>query len=123
MSVTSIILQYSALPPDSVKEWTPGALEDIDSSILFVLATWSGQSLAAFKKLTSRLANEPGGPELLVCDIDKLSPELTRQLGSLRGVGETFWISKGRVVARTIDYEHDDWSDSIDKNNNILRKD
>ena len=120
MSVAAAILRYSALPPDVVREWVPGALEEIDCSILFVLATWSGQSLAAFGKLTARLASESDIPKVLVCDIDRLSPEITLQLGNLRGVGETFWINKGRIVGTVTDYEKNDWSDAVGKNNSLL---
>ena len=117
VSVASAISKYSALPETAIGEWTPGVLADIDRSILFVLATWSGPSLEALRKLTTALAGEPNATAVLMVDIDKLPAELTQQLGPLRGAGETFWIRGGRVVAKLCDYERDGWSDSITRNN------
>ena len=90
MTIAAIIAKHSSLPPDAVKEWSSsGSMNEIQSAILFVLATWSGQSISAFKRLTERLANTPAAPALLVCDIDDLSSEAIKLFG-LRGMGETF---------------------------------
>ncbi|MDP3277212.1 MAG: hypothetical protein Q8Q09_18630 [Deltaproteobacteria bacterium] len=121
MSLAAIIARHSSLPPNEVREWASGSMEDIESAILFVLATWSGQSIAAFKKLTERLASTPASPVLLVCDIDNLSVETRRIFGSLRGAGETFWIRDGHVVASLQDYTLDDWVNAVDRNREMLR--
>ena len=121
MSIASIIARYSSLPQNDVREWSEDTIEDMESAILFVLALWSGQSIAAFKKLTERLAGTPPSPSLFVCDIDTLSAEIRKQFGSLQGVGETFWIRNGQVVASMRDYTSVDWSASVDRNNETLR--
>ncbi len=121
MSVAAIIARYSLLPQSGVKEWPSGSLEGIESAILFVLAPWSGPSIAAFGKLTSLLANTPAPPPLLVCDIDNLPSETKKLFGKLRGVGETFWIRDGQVVASLCDYTADDCLTSVDRNSELLR--
>jgi hypothetical protein len=121
MSVAAIIARYSLLPEGAVKEWPSGSVEDIESAIVFVLALWSGPSIAAFGKLTSLLANTPAPPPILVCDIDNLSSETTRLFGKLRGVGETFWIRDGQVVASLWDYTSDDCLASVERNSEMLR--
>jgi hypothetical protein len=123
MTVAAVVAQYSSLPPDAVKEWpsSSSSMNEIDSAILFVLAIWSGQSISAFKRLTERLANTPASPTLLVCDIDNLSSDAIRLFGDLRGMGETFWIRKGQVVASLRDYKSDEWRNSVDRNGELLR--
>jgi hypothetical protein len=121
VSIAAIIARYSLMPPNEVTEWSSGSIEDIGSAILFVLAPWSGQCIAAFKKLTERLANTPVPPVVLVCDIDQLSSETSSLLGGLRGVGETFWILDGKVVAMLRDYTSDEWLASVDRNSALLR--
>ncbi|MCX5747478.1 MAG: hypothetical protein NT062_33860 [Proteobacteria bacterium] len=118
--VEKSIALYSSLPPNEVSEWLSGSIEDIDSAILFVLATWSVPSTIAFVKLTRRLANTPASPALLVCDIDKLSSDADKLFGNLRGVGETFWIRDGQVVASLRDYTSDEWGNVVDRNSEML---
>lgn len=120
MSVAATIERYSALPSGSVRQWTPGNLHQVEAAILFVMATWSGQSIAAFKKLTTHLVRAERRPKLLVCDIDDLSPDARSSLDNPRGIGETFWILRGRVIATMANYAKGDWSDAIDANNRLL---
>jgi len=120
MRVMDDLAQYSSLPPGDVHEWTTSVIEDLDSSILFVHAPWSGPSYVAFTKLTARLASAPGSPRLFVRDIDTLSADTKRTFGVLRGVGETFWIRDGHVVASLRDYAGDGWTESFDINNGLL---
>ncbi|MFO0695707.1 MAG: hypothetical protein U0230_19250 [Polyangiales bacterium] len=121
MSVASIVERYSALPPDRVRVWTSGAVGDADRSIVFVLAPWSGQAIAAFQKLTELLARAAESPPLFVCDIDALSAEVRSLFGELRGNGETFWIRDGRIVAALRDFTTDEVTDSVAGNGELLR--
>lgn len=59
------------------------------------------------------MATLPSRPRLLVYDIDELPDELRRSLGPLRGVGETFWVHDGTILASLTDYKRDDWSEIV----------
>lgn len=121
MTVAAIIARYSSLSPNSVRAWRSDSIEDIESAILFVLATWSGPSVAAFLLLTKQLASRAASPLLLVCDIDELSDQMRRALGELRGVGETFWIEDGQVVASLREYTSEEWIRAVDEHCALLR--
>lgn len=123
MNVTEIIHRYSSLDPRIIVQTRVESLHDIGSSILFVLAVWSGPSIAAFKRLTEHWATLPSRPRLLVYDIDELPDELRRSLGPLRGVGETFWVHDGTILAALADYKRDDWSEIVSRNcDRLLQK-
>ncbi len=118
--VDDAIAHYSVLPSHAFREWR-GTVEDIDAAILFFLATWSGPCLFALLRLTTHLASDTRTrPHVLVFDIDGLSPHLRRECGPLQGVGETFWIRNGVVVARLANYDREDWSRTIDENCKLL---
>ncbi|MCU0674426.1 MAG: hypothetical protein MUE69_16745 [Myxococcota bacterium] len=115
MNVTEIIHRYASLDPRSIDQTRVESLLDIGSSILFVLAVWSGPSIAAFKRLTEHLAILSTRPRLLVCDIDELPDEMRISLGHLHGVGETFWVHDGNILASLTDYKRDDWSEIVSR--------
>jgi hypothetical protein len=78
-------------------------LPQIVNGIVFVVAYWSGPSLASLTMLRGVLnAYGERPPPLFVVDADELSPEAWKALGATpAGAGETFWIQGGQVVGRT----------------------
>jgi hypothetical protein len=120
VNVTEIIHRYSSLDPRIIVQTRVESLHDIGSSILFVLAVWSGESIAAFKTLTEHLATRSTRPRLLVYDIDELSDEMRISLGHLHGVGETFWVHDETILASLTDYERDDWSEIVSRSCEFL---
>src|SRR5436190_22434543 len=93
-----VLVEHSALPSSRFR-YVPRADEQtiqcIRLGILFIMAFWSGPSLAAFRLLTEAVARmDPDGHlEIIVADIDESTtlfklPEFT---GMPTGVGETAW--------------------------------
>ncbi|MBK8254398.1 MAG: hypothetical protein IPK82_17230 [Polyangiaceae bacterium] len=110
--LSEVIRRYSALPAGAIKEVCPTSFSDLPSGFLFVLATWSGQSIAAFRKLTERLAGAPQHPNLMVCDMDALPAHMKAELvgnsigqmgAPLHGMGDAFFILHSKVVSRAPD--------------------
>ena len=88
---------YCRLEGDLVVEWTGESIQQIRNGILFVLATWSGQSLLALREVSSVLASLEHGL-FYVANIDSLSSILQSELGQLHGRGETFVVTEGAIV-------------------------
>lgn len=97
----------------SVRDLSACDIEDIDACILIVVATWSGQSVAALRMLSHELLRLRQRPPLVVCDADHLSPEDVANSGALSGYGETFWIKNGRVTASLLRYDSRGWRDIV----------
>lgn len=80
-------------------------LDQIRFGVLFVMAWWSGPAIAAYGKLSRRLAalDPEGRLELVVVDTDGLPAQETAEfLGRMHGAGETTWVRDGRVVATSL---------------------
>lgn len=100
-----VLAKYSNLPVDRIR-YVPNAdnqtIRSIRRGVLFLMAFWSGPSVAAFSKLTemlSRIGME--GLELVVVDVDgsqelETVPEFKEMI---RGAGETAWVRDGEIVS------------------------
>jgi hypothetical protein len=84
---------------------TPDAIHGIDRGIVFLMAFWSGYAVRAFvelKNVLARLSVEE--LEVVVVDVDGAEqlaaiPELKEKL--LMGYGETYWVRRGKIVAKS----------------------
>lgn len=110
-----IIARYCSLPSDRVSEWTGTEIHGLDDGVLFVLANWSGDSLAALRKVSDSLTHTT--VKMHVLDIDTVSSSLRKTLGPLNGRGETFWVKDGEIVGHVSDFRGDQWQ-SVVKNLN-----
>lgn len=90
--------------------WPNESIDDAPRGVLFVHATWSGESLLALSRITS-VWREVDGP-LFFIDTDRIPAPLRAWLNPLHGRGETFWIRDGRVVERLDDYSGD-WAAKV----------
>ncbi len=122
MSIQQLLDQYSKLPRKDVRILdSADDLDDINSGILFIMAPWSADALRGFQLILAVLAeHDPPQPALVVADIDRLSPSLLEKLPVLHGKGETFWIHRGRIIAKLDRYEKGVWKDAIVRNNRLF---
>ena len=96
-----LLARYCA-DPSRVSQWSGSDIGELGDAILFVLATWSGESLAALQKLTGQLQHSQ--LELYVVDNDELTPVLRALLAPLSGRGETFRVANGKVTGSIRDF-------------------
>lgn len=90
--------------------WPGASIDDAPRGVIFVHATWSGESLLALSRITS-VWREVDGP-LFFIDTDRMPAPLRTRLKPLHGRGETFWIRDGRIVGRLDDYSGD-WASRV----------
>lgn len=88
-----------------IDNYESSVLDEIGTGVLFVMAFWSGSSVLSFQELGRVLHEED--PEnrirLFVLDIDDIDQSIVQQSPfndvAMGGNGESFWISKGEIVA------------------------
>lgn len=120
MNIAEVIARHSPPGTQHATHWQGNHLSEIDSGILFVLAIWSGQSLAALKMLTTHLGQLEAPPKLLVTDIDSMPEAVAKLLGPLRGLGETYWIRRGAVVGKVLDFRAVQWQPIVTEFNRLI---
>jgi hypothetical protein len=88
-----------------------------------VLATWSGQAIAAFRMLTGVLASEfhDCAIPVMLCDTDELTNDFVAVLGTQpQGYGETLWVKDRKIIGILLDYRTDHWADIVKTNTRMM---
>lgn len=88
----------------------------LETAIVFVMARWSGASQLAFRALNTTLGALPESAAICVfiIDIDSHAAQaffadVAEIPGEIRGgYGETYWIKRGRIIARLSNYAEPD---------------
>lgn len=111
MTNTEMIARYCSLQSNRVSEWAGTEIRELDDGVLFVYASWSGDSLAALRKLSKSI--QETSLRLHVVDIDTLSLSLTSLLKPLNGRGETFWVKDGEIIGQVRDFRGDQWQSVV----------
>jgi hypothetical protein len=110
MDISSVLKKHSKIPFGRiriVRKFEDIDLRSLDRAVIFIFAAWSGPAIVAFEKWTTALATlELGSLDLVVLDIDCLSPEQMVSLWGKHagGGGETIWIRDGEIAARALSF-------------------
>jgi hypothetical protein len=86
----------------------PVSVSEIKTGVLFVWATWSVPAKLALEALCEALSSSAGFEKIFLYIADNDADTTEQFMASTRqtpaGLGETFWISNGKILARLGDY-------------------
>lgn len=117
MSLPEAYRRHMTIAPDRLVLIGPDEsvpLCSMEKGIVFILATWSGQSQLAFRALNKALAQTEGLGDLpiYVADTDDAkTQEFLSQIGETpSGGGETYWVAGGQIQHKLRGYTDKDLS-------------
>jgi hypothetical protein len=113
-------LNSGSLPFDRIEISQLRQLElaAIAQAVIFVFATWSGDSLQSFRLLCDEMAKNPAANfPIIVIDADGFDFEAFEKVfgESPQGKGETFWIRSGQIIGRDNGYTYESFAKLSDR--------
>ncbi len=116
MTLQRIASAYSELSTLPIFGPASMTFAEIETSMLFVVAPWSGPSLHALRLVTHHLKGMAEKPTLWICDIDRLPVQQLLLIHQPQGWGEVLWLHGGEVVAACVIHKESDWRLVVEEN-------